>query len=488
MPEVRDIEWVAYGVTRLHPMAMFLTLAAILFMLVSHRTRVIFALLLVATQIPHIQRVVIFDLDFSMFRLMLMIAWLRVLMRNEWAELKLTRIDHVFLFWCTSLIVIQLIQRPDFGTVVYRAGFALDTYGSYFLARCCIRSRRDVEVVVRDLVGISVLVAAALAYEYTTQNNLFHSMGAHAPELRDGRLRCSAALGHAILVGSLGASLVPLFIGLWFSKPSARSVAGLGIGCGIAIVLFSGSSGPVLSLAAGFLAWGCWFLRHQLRLMLLGISGLIVVIHFARQKPVWHLIGRLSELMGGTGYHRVRLIDQTVFHWKEWVLIGTNSSARWGYGLQDTTNWYIQNAQEGGLLTLIGFVSLSVFAYKSIGTGLHRARERPKTRGAVRLRNEMFVWGLGCSLVSHSIAWISVSYFGTMQNIFFIQLAATVGVAAYVRGRQPPLARSAIQSRDRTAQSVRPKQADPRPRQGLSGLLRPRRKHARGRTDPSAEA
>ncbi len=44
-----------------------------------------------------------------------------------------------------------------------------------------------------------------------------------------------------------------------------------------------------------------------------------------REKPVWHLIGRLSELIGGTGYHRVRLIDAAIDHFGDWWLKGAKS-------------------------------------------------------------------------------------------------------------------------------------------------------------------
>ena len=65
---------------------------------------------------------------------------------------------------------------------------------------------------------------------------------------------------------------------------------------------------------------------------------LAVVIHFIREKPVWHLILRLSVITGGTGYHRYQLIDAFINNFSEWALAGTDGTAHWGWGLQDTTN------------------------------------------------------------------------------------------------------------------------------------------------------
>ena len=44
----------------------------------------------------------------------------------------------------------------------------------------------------------------------------------------------------------------------------------------------------------------------------------------------WYLIAKISDVMGGTGWHRSYLIDQFLGHFTQWCLIGTSYRARIG--------------------------------------------------------------------------------------------------------------------------------------------------------------
>ena len=77
--------------------------------------------------------------------------------------------------------------------------------------------------------------------------------------------------------------------------------------------------------------WAIWRYRRHMRLMLWSAFGMAVVIHFAREKPFWHLILRLSQIVGGTGYHRYYLIDAFIRRFGEWALVGTDNTGNWGW-------------------------------------------------------------------------------------------------------------------------------------------------------------
>jgi len=47
------------------------------------------------------------------------------------------------------------------------------------------------------------------------------------------------------------------------------------------------------------------------------------------ESPIWFLIGRLSAIIGGTGWARSELIDQAIKHFSEWWLLGTTYTAHW---------------------------------------------------------------------------------------------------------------------------------------------------------------
>jgi hypothetical protein len=167
-----------------------------------------------------------------------------------------------------------------------------------------------------------------------------------------------------------------------------------------------------------------WPFRRRLALARWATLGLLVVIHFVREKPVWHLIGRLSSITGGTGYHRYALIDAAVQHFDEWWLLGVVSTEHWTrYNATDITNQYILEGVRGGLATLLAFVALLVLAFRSVGRCLRLCARHPAVGRAGRRQTALLAFGLGVALASHSVAFIAVSYFGQLQTIFFMQLA-----------------------------------------------------------------
>lgn len=225
-------------------------------------------------------------------------------------------------------------------------------------------------------------------------------------------------------------------ISLTLQGDRSRVLGLIGAVAGVVITVTSASSGPALCLLAGLAAWGMWFARRGLRVFLYGSVVLLGFIHLVRDKPVWHLIGRMSDLIGGTGYHRVKLIDAAVDHFGEWWLIGSKNSMNWGWGLQDTTNWYISNGLQGGLLTLVAFLATLVMSFRSVGAARRMSRKLRKRDIRAGKKLEYLAWGLGASLFSHCFAWLSVSYFGTMKLLFFLQLAFFAALASPVLVRR----------------------------------------------------
>jgi carbon starvation protein CstA len=82
--------------------------------------------------------------------------------------------------------------------------------------------------------------------------------------------------------------------------------------------------------------------------------------------PVWALVQRTKVIGSSAGHHRFQLIDQTIERINEWWLLGTVSTSHWGRTLHDITNEYVSNAVRGGLITLILFVALIIYAFVGI--------------------------------------------------------------------------------------------------------------------------
>jgi hypothetical protein len=452
---VRDTSqaFMEYGTTVLHPVALVFLICMVALALFSGRSRAILAVLLVCVFMPHAQRLVIGGLDFSVLRLILLAAWGRVLVRGEYRGFKPTKLDRILVLWVASAAVIHVL-RVGGGGVVWAVGSSLDALTAFFLLRVLVRRREDVFVVTRQLAWIAVVLGVFIVFELVTQYNVFSALSglSPTPQIRSGRVRCKAAFSHPILAGSFGAVLVPILVAVFRRWHKERALFASGIVAATAIVVAAGSSGPLVAWAVGVIGCALWSQRSHMRAALGTMAGMALVIHLIREKPVWSLIGKLSNVTGGTGYHRYRLIDAFITRFRDWAILGTDNTAYWGWGLQDTTNQYVAEGVKGGLLTFVLFIFLLHLGFSA----LRRTRllfehvEGPKSLWA------MLAWGFSGSLAVHCVSFIGVSYFGQMK-VFFVMFLGLIPALSKARRRVRSVStrsrRSGAESREVPARS-----------------------------------
>ena len=151
-----------------------------------------------------------------------------------------------------------------------------------------------------------------------------------------------------------------------------------------------------------------------------GLIGTLTLLHLIMKNPVWHLIARIDFVGGSTGWHRFNLFDQFLRRFGEWWLIGTQSTAHWGEGLEDVTNQFVLEGATGGLLTLCIFVAIVVLAFREVGLlrqGVQESRWR-----------EALAWSFGVALFVHVTAFFAVSYFAQIIVIWYLLLATIVSI------------------------------------------------------------
>jgi hypothetical protein len=158
----------------------------------------------------------------------------------------------------------------------------------------------------------------------------------------------------------------------------------------------------------------------------------LVVIHFAREKPVWHLLTRLGSTIGGTGDHRYRLIDAFIRRFPEWALMGVDDTTNWGWGLVDVTNQYVVEGTGGGLLSLVLFFVMLAMTFVQ----LRRTRELFERLDGPKSIWALLAWGSSVSLTAHCASFMSVSYFGQFFQFFFVFLATVPALARFSRPKQ----------------------------------------------------
>lgn len=414
---MRDIAWTEYGRTVLSPLVVLMTAALVVCVLLFERRRALTPVIAGGLFITQLQRVVIAGLDLDIIRLLIVALWIRILLRGEHKSFRLNSLDKAVGLWAIVSTVAYVALWKTGGALMYRLGWAFDAVAAYAAVRVLVRGTDDIRVIAKALLVLAVPVVVFMVAEYRTHKNLFASMGG-VPAfnvIREGRVRAQGAFAHPILAGTWGASLLPCAWAL-AKEPRVKSDVLIAVGgavAGLLIVVFSASSGPLLSLVAGLFAIACWRIRFDLLpIKAMALSG-IVLLSFVMKDPVWALLAKVTVVGGSTGYHRFFLVDQAIRRLGEWWLVGIKSTAHWGWGLEDLTNMYVKVGVEGGMVSLLIFIWVLREGFRSAGVS---------TRAEYGMFGDVYAWMLGSMMFVHVVSFLGVAYFGQMIFFFFLAL------------------------------------------------------------------
>ncbi len=412
MPVITD------GTTFINGIGLAFTLLMCLLMLVLPRRYALVPVIILTCYMTMGERIMVGGANFTMIRILTLAGWIRIVVRGEMRRLKVNAIDWAMMVWMLSNVVMHTLLWQTGQEFINRLGHAYDAIGLYFLFRFLIRNLDEVARTVRILAVLIVPLAGLMLAEKLTGKNAFGIFGGvmEFTRIRDGALRCQGPFAHPILAGTFGATLVPLFIGMWYTKRN-RLLAIVAIISCLAITVTSASSGPALAAAAGIAGSLAWYRRQWLRKLrwcaVLGLTFLQIVM----KAPVWYLMARVDVFGGSTGYHRAWLIDTAVNHFGEWWLFGIKNSGIWDPMLADVTNQYLVEGFDGGLLTMVLFITVIVLCFRAVGIAARRsARIEPL---ALRLG----IWSLGASLFAHALGFLSISYFDQNEVMWYMLLS-----------------------------------------------------------------
>ena len=379
------------------------------------------------------QRIDLLGINFHMMRILILFGWLRLYLRGEIQSLEWNRIDKAVLWWALVGVLTYTIRLGTFDGLISALGPAYNALGAYFFFRLLIRDWQDVRRIVLTISIIFIPLAILMAIENHTGRNLFSIFGG-VPEItmiREGRLRCQGPFRHPILTGTFAATSIPLIIGLLMSPLNKKkTLIWIGLVGAFVVTMLSASSGPLMTLSAAILGLILWKFRQRTRLMFWGIILGIAFLHFVIMKsPVWFLIGRLGNVIGGTGWHRSVLIDEAVKHFHEWWLLGTSYTAHWAKdwplmilpwepNMIDITNQFIFIGVNGGMVPLLLFILILYRCFNGIGQLFRLSTEIPIWR-------KFLYWCMGVALLSHVVSFLSVAYFDQII-VFWWSLVAMI--------------------------------------------------------------
>jgi hypothetical protein len=382
---------------------------------------------------------IVFGLNIYPVRFLEMAGFTRVIARRELASLKLNKIDSAFLLLYGYTTIVFIMRSAE--GIQYQIGQAVDALLCYFTFRALVGDIEDFRLFLR---GFSVLLLPFLflvLLERYIGYNPFGFVGGHfeIKFFRDGVPRCMGSFRHPVLMGSIGASFLPIYIGLWFSKKD-RIYALLGIGICLCIVYLANSGGPLTATAVGIVGWTIWLARRKLfwiRRTLLIIFALLALLMNA---PVWYVLARVSSITGGDGWHRSYLIDISIKNIDKWWLAGMPilETAEWFpyivvSGGADITNQFISFGITAGIVAMFLLIFLLIKAFQSLGKALTEVRVGHSSAYPV----EYLLWGLGVMLSVHIINWLGVTYFDQFYVIWFLHLGAISSLSHAYRNSVP---------------------------------------------------
>jgi len=403
---------------------------AIIFMLVNAGALVSFPrhlatlpLIVGACYMPISQGINIGAFSFPVIRMLIAVGIFRVLMRGEWIEGGMNRLDWLMIAFAAWALASSYFHLNPTSALVFRLGLVFNTCGIYFLLRIFFKSPGDVWGMVCITAILLTPVAFEMVYEHIRLHNLFSFFGGvpSIPEIREGNIRAQGPFRHAILAGTVGAVCFPLMVSVWNQH---RKTAMLGILACTTMVVASSSSGPLASYLMGIGGLLMWRYRQHMNLIRwVAVIG-YVALDIVMKAPAYYLMSRIPIVTGSSGWHRARLIETAINHLNEWWLSGTDytrhwmpTGVSWNPDHTDITNHYLEMGVIGGVPLMILFVLTLAKAFSFVGQSVNSENHL--------LSDEKFmVWAFGSSLFANAATMISVSYFD--QSFIFLYLTLAV--------------------------------------------------------------
>ena len=383
------------------------------FLLISPRRLFFFPFVVAACFSPLNQRFILFNLDFTLLRILILIGLLRLAIREETRDIQWNKFDKLILSWTVVGGLVYTIQQGTTGAIINRLGVLFDSLGMYMLFRQIIYKWEDIFQAIKIFAVFAILTAPLIALEKLQVTNFFSLFGPTQGQFHRDRFRAAGSFPHYIMMGSFWASLLPFFYARIIARKDVYFYW-LAIIASLGNVYCSASSTSIFTVVAIFFAWQLYNLRMHGKIIFLGNIALLILLHLVMNAPVWHLLSRIDIFGGSTGYHRYNLVDKFLKNISEWFLLGTKSTEHWGWGLQDITNQFVLEGVRGGSITLIIFIVIIYSAVKipgKLSLNIHALEEK------------LMSWAISVAMLGHFATFWGVSYFGQINMLLYFCFA-----------------------------------------------------------------
>lgn len=378
-------------------------------------------------------------------RLIEIFTFSRVIIKKELFTIRLNKIDKALVAVFLSNTIIFLL-RSDTGQA-FTIGLGVDMVLCYFSFRALLRNEADLIYTLKAFAFLLIpFLGLTYIERYTGGSNIFSSMGGivEGKFIREGTPRCMGSFRHPSLLGTLGATFIPIYIGLFFNK-AHRKMAIIGMASSTGIVILSNSGGPLSSALFAAVCWTLWLFKEHLGKVRMAGFFLLIILALVMKAPIWYLFARVSSITGGDGWHRSYLIDRAILDLDKWWLAGmpiTDTASWFPYihqltGGADMTNYFLFFGVTSGILTVILFI---VFLYQVFSFNGRSLRDSRLSKSDSSNTTEYLTWGIGAAHAVHIINWQGITYFDQTYALWYFQVAAVTCVAPLLqKSKRSPL-------------------------------------------------
>lgn len=376
-------------------------------------------------------------LDIPVSRFVVAVLLLRCLVSPQLiSRFKWCRLDT----WVAASMVVSVgiplvsYHQPILRILENRGGFVMDVFFTYLVARLCITDRTAMVTAVK-WIGVALVPLALLGViEALTGWQPYFPLMQYCPwkptvniNPRSGLFRAIGPFGHPIMFGAAFVLFLPFIYCLRHEHNYWRTLAYLL--CGIAIIgaLSSMSSGPLMMV---LIIIGCLALerfKQWVKPIFIFLVVSCIVIEIISNRTIYHVITSYANPIGGSGWHRAKLIDLAIEHFGEWWLVGYGGlDPGWGQSLggtwTDITNEYITAGVKHGILGVITLVGVLATAMYML-VRLHNSAKDPVLRS--------WYWALGSIIVMLIISFNSCAFFTQTGNLFY-SIMGIIGSSIYL--------------------------------------------------------
>ena len=404
--------------------------------LVLPRKYVIFAMIPAVFLIPRGEVLVLAGFHFTPLRLLALFGWARIGLtkltsQEPILEGGINSIDKAFI-WCgvSGAIAFVLLWQQT-AAITNQIGYLTGTIALYFVVRFLVRDEQDIYRAIKALAFVAIINCGEMVYEQLRNQNLFGTyLGGveSTPLFRDGRIRSQGVFGHAILAGTFGATVFPLFLLLWKNTKAKILAVGAALSS-VVMVYTSASSTSTLAFIAVFVALAFWPLRKKMRMVRWGIVLFLIVCHLVMKAPVWFLIAHMDVIGASSGYHRAKIVDLFIRNFFDWWLVGTKDIGKWGWDMWDLSNSYVAAGESGGFISFIFFIAV-------ISRSLGRLGKARKVIDGNRSQ-EWLMWLLSTAVFAHVIGFFGISYWDMTIVDWYLVVAMVAAATTPLLAENP---------------------------------------------------